>query len=365
MSFYAKDRFKFDPADITEDVMGSYLIGAGGSVISSTGTYLDVNIAGVSGMGIYDEDSAFTNEDAGQSILLVRQDSLASSTSADGDYGNFKSNAKGELYTIDTDANALLTTIDADTGAIATDLAAIEVLITSGNALLTTIDGDTSNIAVDTAAMVVDLAAIEVLLGTIDADTSSIATDASTIAGDTTSIDALLTALSKAEDSVHSSGDQGIMGLAVRNDVEGSLVSADGDYAPLQVDSVGRLRVIGDLDVVGNVADDAVDSGNPLKIGSRGVSGALTALSTSGDRADLLSDLYRRVWVNTAPNILSKLSKPTASTSAAQVAATPQPGRRSILVQNLSTKPIYYGPDNTVIAATGIRINRNSTTEFE
>jgi hypothetical protein len=133
------------------------------------------------------EDSAHVSGDTGVQTLLVRQDTLAASTDADGDYGSFKSNNLGELYVTDTDAIALLTTID----------------------------GDTSNIAIDTAV----------------------------IAGDTTSIDATLTALTRAEDSVHVSGDQGIMGLAVRNDTLGSLVDADGDYAPLQVNASGELYV--------------------------------------------------------------------------------------------------------------------------
>lgn len=46
-----------------------------------------------------------------------------------------------------------------------------------------------------------------------------------------------------AEDSAHTSGDQGEFILTVRNDTVGSLVDADGDYAPLQVDSSGRLWV--------------------------------------------------------------------------------------------------------------------------
>ena len=52
-----------------------------------------------------------------------------------------------------------------------------------------------------------------------------------------------------AEDSAHASGAVGDFVLAVRNDTEGSLVDTDGDYAPLQVDSSGRLRVVGDIDV--------------------------------------------------------------------------------------------------------------------
>jgi hypothetical protein len=219
---------------------------------------LNVSITTAMGLGIYAEDSAHTSGDDGQQALAVRQDSLASSTSTDGDYGSFKQNAKGELYVIDTDGNALLTTIDADTSNIAVDtaamvvdLAAIEVeLLDQG----TTLD----SILTDTNAMVVDLAAIEVELLDQGTTLDGIKTDTATIAGDTTSIDATLTALSKAEDSAHGSGDQGIMGLAVRNDTEGSLVDTDGDYAPLQVDSSGRLRVTTSVDIDDDLADTAI-----------------------------------------------------------------------------------------------------------
>lgn len=51
------------------------------------------------------------------------------------------------------------------------------------------------------------------------------------------------TSLGKAEDAPHTSGDVGVMPLAVRKDAAGTLASADGDYTPLQVDANGNLRV--------------------------------------------------------------------------------------------------------------------------
>lgn len=45
----------------------------------------------------------------------------------------------------------------------------------------------------------------------------------------------------KAEDAAHSSGDSGIMTLAVRNDDLAALAGTDGDYAPLQVTQNGAL----------------------------------------------------------------------------------------------------------------------------
>lgn len=49
--------------------------------------------------------------------------------------------------------------------------------------------------------------------------------------------------LGKAEDAAHSSGDTGVMALAVRSDSDASLSSATGDYTPLQVDANGYLKV--------------------------------------------------------------------------------------------------------------------------
>lgn len=209
---------------------------------------------------VYAEDSAHSTGDEGQFVLAVTQDSLASSA-ADGDYSAFKVNAKGELYAIDTDANALLTTIDVDTGAIAVSVASID-------------------------------------------------TDTTTIASDTTSIDATLTALSKAEDTVHGSGDQGIMSLAVRNDAETAL-AGDGDYIPLMTNAAGKLLVAGDLTVASS--NTAI------------VSAAVTVGIT-------------------------EIALPT----------TPATGRESVTIQNRGTSDsIYIGPTG-VTTSTGLEIGKRS-----
>lgn len=48
------------------------------------------------------EDAASANGDIGTYVLAVRQDTLASSTSTDGDYASFKVNAAGALYVTNT-----------------------------------------------------------------------------------------------------------------------------------------------------------------------------------------------------------------------------------------------------------------------
>ena len=49
------------------------------------------------------------------------------------------------------------------------------------------------------------------------------------------------TNLGKREDDAHSNLDTGVMALAVRNDAIAAIGAADGDYAPLQVNSAGSL----------------------------------------------------------------------------------------------------------------------------
>lgn len=56
------------------------------------------------------------------------------------------------------------------------------------------------------------------------------------------------TELGKAEDAGHSSGDVGVMALAVRTDTAATRVGTDGDYAPLEVDANNRLHVVTSAD---------------------------------------------------------------------------------------------------------------------
>ena len=200
------------------------------------------------------EDSAHTSGDSGMHMLAVRQDVLASSTTTDGDYGSIKTNAKGEQYVIDSDGNALLTTIDADTGSIASDTAAMVVDLAAIEVEQAAQGITLDSILVDTSAMVVDLAAIETelldqgtTLDSIETEQLAQGVTLDSIEGDTANIDANIESLTKAEDSAHVSGDDGIMSLAVRADSDGSLVSADGDYAPLQVDANGKLKIAGEV----------------------------------------------------------------------------------------------------------------------
>jgi len=119
----------------------------------------------------------------------------------------------------------------------------------------------------------------------------------------------------------------------------------------------------GAIGVGGNVADDAADAGNPLKVGSRTVDAALTEVSAAGDRADLLSDMYRRIYVNDAPNVAMGYGAASVTTTAAAVVAA-NSGRRRIMVQNLGKEDIFLGADASVTSSNGIRVSRNAAFEM-
>jgi hypothetical protein len=164
-----------------------------------------------------------------------------------------------------------LTTADLDTGA-GTDTRAVvglagaasggAVLVqaTSGGALkadVTTVAGT----ATDTNSGVKSAGTQRVVLATdqpqltnaLKVDGSAVTQPVSgTVSVNTHDVGSITTAvtpgtgaanLGKAEDTAHTSGDTGVAAWAVRRDANTSLVDTTGDYAPLQVDATGSLKV--------------------------------------------------------------------------------------------------------------------------
>lgn len=226
------------------------------------------------------EDAAHSSGDTGNYVLAVRQDTLAASTDADGDYASFKVDSVGSLYVKATDSDALLTTIDADTSILSDAIKNEDDAASSGDAGFpglavrqdtlassTSADGDYGHMKQNAAGeLYVTDEAAEALLTTIDADTGS--------------IDSTLSALSKSEDAAHSSGDQGIQALAVRNDTLASLVDADGDYAPLQVSAAGALYV--------NIAEGTL-SVNDAALANTSIANAANTLAVASTAEDAVA----------------------------------------------------------------------------
>jgi hypothetical protein len=85
------------------------------------------------------------------------------------------------------------------------------------------------------------------------------------------------------EDVAHTTGDTGTMLLAVRRDANTTLVDTTGDYAPLQVDANGALKVSGSAGTTQYAEDSAHVSGDSgvLSLGVRSDAGA--AFGADGD----------------------------------------------------------------------------------
>jgi hypothetical protein len=154
-----------------------------------------------------------------------------------------------------------------------------------------------------------------------------------------------------AEDDPNSSGSLGAYVLAVRRDTLAINTSLDGDYADFKVNDRGGLWTV----PVGTVADDAADNEYPVKVGSRSAWGTLNNISADNDRADLISDKYRRVYVNNGSNISIRAAAVTAGLSEVEIksGASRLPGRRLLMFQNLSNKECYIG-ETGVSASSGI-----------
>jgi len=118
--------------------------------------------------------------------------------------------------------------------------------------------------------------------------------------------------LLKLEDAVHASGDAGVQILAVRKDVAAALAGTDGDYSPLSVDALGRLRITG-----AHLEDAAHTSGDAgvMALGVR--NDALANLSgTDGDYTPLGVDAHGAQFVHIIPPDLAGHSPSNATSTA-------------------------------------------------
>lgn len=159
-----------------------------------------------------------------------------------------------------------------------------------------------------------------------------------------------LQSITFAEDSAHSSGNAGIMGLAVRNDAGTSLVSADGDYSPLSVDANGNLRVSFSGTITANIEgdyaeDDAHASGDRgiFQLAIRNNNQATTLTSADGDYSGVAVNAQGAQYVKDIAAISNLQQIVTVGTSAVALPASPLANRSSMMIQMLSGGQLYLG----------------------
>lgn len=119
-----------------------------------------------------------------------------------------------------------------DTGVFMLAVRADTAAVTGGT------DGDYSGLIVTAAGRLWTSAVIDTALPTGTNSIGNIGTITTSVTPGTAAAN-----LGKAEDGAHTTGDVGIMALAVRNDANASLSGTDLDYTPIAVDAAGNLQV--------------------------------------------------------------------------------------------------------------------------
>lgn len=211
--------------------ISTYLASAGSGFLTSTTVgsdeALDVYLSGLSKT----EDTAHAGDSEGLQIFAVRQDTLATLVSADGDLSMLSVNASGALY-CEVTSSALPTGAATETTLAALDTKIGALSKTEDAAHASGTDGlQVFAVRQDTLGTLVDT----------DGDLSMLSVNASGALYTTTSISSL--SGQYAEDSVASTGDIGNFQLAVRRDTSGSN-AADGDYTEMQTWLDGSLRTV-------------------------------------------------------------------------------------------------------------------------
>lgn len=267
----------------------------------------------------FTEDSAHVSGNAGAFVLAVRNDA-GTALAADGDYIPFTTDSSGALRVA---ASVAITYAYAeDSVHVSGDSGAFVLAVRNqSSTVLTSADGDYSPIAVDQFGRIRTNNAFDynedsnhtsgeigafVLAVRNDAGTNLVSADGDYAPLQVDSTGALRVAASVAitydyaEDSAHVSGDQGAFILAVRNDTPGSLVDTNGDYAPLQVDSAGALRVAASVAINYAYAEDTVHVSGDIGSFSLGVrnDAAATLTSADGDYSPFATDAAGRIGIS-------------------------------------------------------------------
>jgi cytoskeletal protein CcmA (bactofilin family) len=206
------------------------------------------------------EDAGHASGDTGVFVLAVRNDSRGTLAGTDLDYAPFQLNSSGDLrvdgsgVTQPVSGTVSISGSVTVTGTVAATQSGTWT-VQQGSAPWSVSQSGTWNVGLSTGTN---------SIGDVRSITTSVAPGTGA------------THLGKAEDAGHASGDTGVMSLAVRNDTRGTLADTDLDYAPLQLNSSGDLRVDGSA-----IAQPVTDNGGSLTVdGSVSISGSVTVTGT-------------------------------------------------------------------------------------
>jgi hypothetical protein len=218
---------------------------------------------GAGGGTQYTEDGASAADPTGTQLIARRRDTPASETTTDGDNTALNCTAKGELYVKQIDTQPIsATALPLPTGAASS---------TNQTTIIGHLDG------------------VEGLLTTIDADTGALA---GCVGGTELQVD-IVGALPAGTNNI---GDVDILSLP-----------NEGQQSMANSISVAVASDQSAIPVSGNVAHDAIDSGNPHKIGYKAIAhGANPTAVAAADRTDAYSNRHGIPFVlGGHPNVIT------------------------------------------------------------
>lgn len=341
---------------------------AGGALATTDADYsplqVDANgalrVTGGGGGTEYTEDIATANPIVGGAVMMERDDALAELTPVEGDWASLRCDANGALWTHDrvtvvgagTEATAMRVTLATDsTGVVsvddngaaltvdgtvtaelsATDNAVLDSIQTAVELIDNSVDGNYLNVNMNIAgtdtvggAGAVAAGVQRVTLASDDPGVASLAT----IAGDTTSLDGKVTACNTGAVVIASGTVTTITNaVAVTN---AGITSIDGKITACNTGAVVVASGTITAACAGDIASDAADSGNPVKVGAKAVNMDGTTPGTAvaeTDRANAICDLYGRLLVDTShPCFWSAIHDFTEAQTAHEIKATPGAG---------------------------------------
>jgi hypothetical protein len=241
--------------------------------VSSTGA---LHVTGGGGGTEYTEDSATPATITGTATLIERDDALSTVTPIEGDWIGLRGTAEGALWVQDFNSDAIL----ADTANMDTNLGTIAGAVSGSEMqvdVVAALPAGTNAIGKLAANSGVDIGDVDILSVTPGTGASN---------------------LGKAEDAAHTTGDVGVMALAVRQDSQADF-GADGDYVPFSIDANGALRVAGGGGGTEYTEDDAAPTnpvGKAFLAQRDDALGGLTPIE--GDWTHLFTDANGALWTH-------------------------------------------------------------------
>jgi hypothetical protein len=288
---------------------------AGGLVVN-LGANNDVTVTGTVDLGATDnavlDDIASDTEAMKTSLAVIDNVVFGAGTEAAAQRVTIATDSTGVLSVDDNGASLTVDNAQLSVVGSGTEATALRVTIATDSTGVLSVDDNAGSLTVDNAALTELAAAIN--SNEIDVN---IATDSVGIGG----------GIQQTTDEASDGTDVGMLAIAIRNDAGGALYAGtDGDFAPLQTDADGNVRVnvaAGGTSGVQHDEDDAFqdgDTGTLALVVRQDTPAGQSA--TDGDYDVLGVDANGRLWTNTIGTVdLGATDNAVLDAIAASVAA--------------------------------------------